>query len=111
MAFSHAKPTLLEPIVNLEVTAPTTNVGDIQGDLASRRGRPQGQDTLPGGFVVIRAQVPLAELADYSSRLSSITGGQGSYSMELSRYEQVPPNVQQQIVEQARKAREEQHQR
>jgi len=85
-----AKPVLLEPIVTVEVTCPADNVGDITGDLASRRGRPQGQDMLPGGMAVIRAVVPLAELADYNSRLSSITGGQGSYAMEFSHYEAVP---------------------
>ena len=98
-AFDKAKPVLLEPIVNVEVSVPAENVGDIQGDLASRRGRPSGQDMLPGNMAVIRAVVPLAELADYSSRLSSITGGQGSYSMELSHYETVPSNVQQHIVD------------
>lgn len=98
-AFAKAKPVLLEPIVNVEVTVPSDNVGDIQGDLASRRGRPSGQDMLPGNMSVIRAVVPLGELSDYSSRLSSITGGQGSFSMELSHYETVPGNVQQQIVD------------
>jgi len=111
LAFNQAKPTLLEPIVNIEVTLPTSSVGDIQGDLASRRGRPQGQDTLPGGMAVIRGQAPLAELSDYSSRLSSITAGQGRYTMELSHYEQVPPNVQQQIVEQAKKAKQEEREK
>jgi elongation factor G len=106
-AFMKAKPALLEPIVDMEVTVPTENVGDIQGDLASRRGRPQGQDMLPGGMAVIKAQVPLAEVADYNSRLSSITGGQGSYSMELSHYEAVPGNVQQQIVDAAKKSHHE----
>ncbi|MBN1492381.1 MAG: elongation factor G, partial [Phycisphaerae bacterium] len=106
-AFMRAKPVLLEPIVNIEVTVPTDNVGDIQGDLASRRGRPQGQDMLPGGMTTIKAQVPLSEVADYNSRLSSITGGQGSFSMELSHYENVPGNVQQQIIDQAKKAMEE----
>jgi elongation factor G len=62
---------------------------------------------LPGGMAVIRGQVPLAEVADYSSRLSSITGGQGSFSMELSHYEAVPGNVQQQIIDAAKKAKEE----
>lgn len=99
-AFMKAKPTLLEPIVTLEVTIPADNVGDIQGDLASRRGRPQGQDMLPGNMAQITGVVPLAELADYSSRLSSITGGQGSYTMEFSHYEIVPGNVQQQIIDQ-----------
>lgn len=105
-AFMKAKPVLLEPIVNMEVTVPTANVGDIQGDLASRRGRPLGQDMLPGGMAVIKAQVPLSEVADYNSRLSSITGGQGSYTMELSHYEVVPGNVQQQIIDAAARAKE-----
>lgn len=98
-AFMKAKPVLLEPIVDVEVTVPSDNVGDIQGDLAGRRGRPQGQDMLPGNMAMIRAVVPLAELADYNSRLSSISGGQGSYTMEFSHYEVVPGNVQQQIVD------------
>lgn len=97
--FLKAKPVLLEPIVHVEVTVPADKVGDIQGDLASRRGRPQGQDMLPGNQALIKAVVPLAELADYNSRLSSVTGGEGSYSMELSHYEAVPGNVQQQIID------------
>ncbi len=101
--FMKAKPVLLEPIVSLEVTCPADRVGDIQGDLASRRGRPQGQDVLPGNMASIRALIPLSEVADYASRLSSITGGQGSYTMEESHYEVVPGNVQQQIVDAARK--------
>ncbi len=107
IAFMESKPVLLEPIVNMEVTVPTENVGDITGDLTRRRGRTQGQDMLPGNFTVIKAQVPLAEVLDYHSRLSSISGGRGSYSMELSHYETVPGNVQQQIIDAARKAREE----
>jgi len=98
--FVKAKPVLLEPIVEIEVTVPRDSVGDIQGDMASRRGRPQGQEGLPGGLSVIRALVPLAEIADYNSRLSSITGGQGSYAIEFSHYEPVPTNVQQQIIAQ-----------
>jgi len=106
IAFEKCKPLLLEPIVHLEVTVPNDKVGDIQGDLASRRGRPEGQQMLPGGLSIITARVPLAEMADYHSRLSSITGGAGSYTMELSHYEPVPGNVQQQIIENARKERE-----
>ncbi|MFQ5490879.1 MAG: elongation factor G [Phycisphaerae bacterium] len=102
-AFMQCKPILLEPIVHIEVIAPTENVGDLQGDLASRRGRPQGQDMMPGGMSVISASVPLAEVADYHSRLSSITGGRGSYSLEFSHYEQVPSNVQQQVIAEAKK--------
>jgi len=97
-AFHACKPVLLEPIVNIEVTVPSENVGDITGDLAGRRGRIQGQDILPGGMAVIKAQVPLSEVQQYNSQLKSVTGGQGSYSMELSHYEVVPGNVQQQII-------------
>jgi elongation factor G len=105
-AFVKAKPVLLEPIVNVEVTVPAGNVGDIQGDLASRRGRPQGQDMLPGNMAVIRAVVPLAELSDYNSRLSSISGGEGIYTMEFSHYEIVPTNVQQHIIDAYKKEHE-----
>ena len=97
-AFLQCTPTLLEPIVNMEVTVPNERVGDITGDLAGRRGRVQGQDILPGNMITIKAQVPLAEIQQYSSQLKSVTGGQGSYSMELSHYEAVPPNVMQQII-------------
>ncbi len=106
-AFLQCKPTLLEPIVNIEVTVPTDNVGDITGDLAGRRGRVQGQDMLTGGMTVIKAQVPLAEVQQYNSQLKSVTGGQGSYSMELSHYEVVPPNVVQQIVAKTKEKKEE----
>ncbi|MHC4643550.1 MAG: elongation factor G [Planctomycetota bacterium] len=101
-----AKPVLLEPIVNIEVTIPAENVGDITGDLSSKRGRVLGQDTLPGNIIVIKAQVPLSEVAQYNSQLKSVTGGRGSYSMTLSHYELVPPNVQQQIVAQYAKKKE-----
>jgi len=94
----NAKPVLLEPIVNIEVTIPAENVGDIAGDLAGKRGRVSGQDMLPGNFIVIKAQVPLSEVTQYNSQLKSVTGGRGSYSMSLSHYEIVPPNIQQQII-------------
>ena len=97
-AIKKAKPALLEPIVNMEVTIPAENVGDIAGDLSSKRGRVIGQDMLPGNFIVIKAQVPLSEVSQYTSQLKSVTGGRGSFSMTLSHYEPVPPNVQQQIV-------------
>lgn len=97
-AIKKAKPALLEPIVNMEVTIPAENVGDIAGDLSSKRGRVIGQDMLPGNFIIIKAQVPLAEVSQYTSQLKSVTGGRGSFSMTLSHYEPVPPNVQQQIV-------------
>ncbi|OHB79825.1 MAG: hypothetical protein A2Z25_04365 [Planctomycetes bacterium RBG_16_55_9] len=106
-ALQKAKPVLLEPIVNMEVTIPAENVGDITGDLASKRGRVQGQEMLAGNFIVIKAQVPLSEVTQYNSQLKSVTGGRGSYSMTLSHYELVPPNVQQQIIAQYAKKKEE----
>lgn len=102
----NAKPVLLEPIVNMEVTVPAENMGDIAGDLASKRGRVLGQDMLPGNYIVVKAQVPLAEVTQYNSQLKSVTGGRGSYSMTLSHYEIVPPNVQQQIVAQYTKKKD-----
>ncbi|UCC98035.1 MAG: elongation factor G [Phycisphaerales bacterium] len=106
-ALEKARPVLLEPIVDMEVTIPAENVGDITGDLASKRGRVQGQEVLPGNFAMIKAQVPLSEVTQYNSQLKSVTGGRGSYSMTLSHYELVPPNVQQQIVAQYAKKKEE----
>jgi elongation factor G len=106
-AIQKAKPVILEPIVNLEVTVPSSYMGDIAGDLSGRRGRIQGQDMLPGGQCVIKAQAPLAEVMQYNSQLRSVTGGQGSYTMELSHYEPVPALVQQQIIASATKAKEE----
>jgi len=97
-AVKNAKPVLLEPLVNMEITFPTENMGDIAGDIASRRGRVLGQEMLTGNIIVIKTQVPLAELTQYGSQLKSVTGGRGSYSMTLSHYEIVPPNVQQQIA-------------
>ncbi len=97
-ALPKAKPVLLEPIVNMEVTVPAENMGDITGDLASKRGRVSGQDMLPGNQICIKAQVPLSEVTQYNSQLKSVTAGRGSYSMSLSHYEIVPPNVQQHVV-------------
>jgi elongation factor G len=105
-AFMRCKPILLEPIVTVDVTAPTEFMGDITRDLSGKRGQILGQETLPGNQVTIRAQVPLAEVAAYASQLKSVTGGQGSYAMEFDRYDVVPPNVQQQIVAAAKKADE-----
>lgn len=106
-AFAQCKPILLEPIVHVDVTAPTDNVGDITRDLAGKRGQILGQDMLPGNQIVVRASVPLSEIAGYASQLKSVTGGQGSYSMEFDRYDVVPPNVQQQIVAATKKEEEE----
>ncbi len=105
-ALQKAKPSLLEPVVNMEITVPAENMGDITGDMASRRGRVTGQEMLPGNMVVIKAQAPLSEVSQYNSQLKSVTGGQGSYSMELSHYEPTPPNIQQQVVAQYAKNRQ-----
>ncbi len=106
-AVNHAKPALLEPIVDMEVAIPASYMGDIASDLSGRRGRIQGQEMLPGNMCVVKAQAPLAEVMQYNSQLRSVTGGQGSYTMELSHYEAVPANVQQQIVAAAKAAKQE----
>src|SRR5207237_1659735 len=77
-----ARPVLLEPIVNMEVAVPEGQMGTITGDLSGKRGRIQGTDILPGGMAVVKAQAPLAEVMQYQSQLKSVTGGQGSFSME-----------------------------
>jgi len=105
--FNEAKPVLLEPIVNAEITVPGDKLGDITSDLNGRRGRVEGMDSMPGGFQVIRAKVPLAEMMTYARSLSSVTGGQGSFTMELSHYEVVPPNEQAKIVAAAAHKKEE----
>ena len=106
-AIKNAKPTILEPIVNMEITVPANYMGDIASDLSGRRGKILGQEMLPGNICLVRAQAPLAEVTQYNSRLRSATGGQGSYTMELSHYGPVPANVQQQIVAAASKGEEE----
>jgi len=99
-AIQKSKPVILEPIVHMDIIVPEGNMGDIAGDLSSKRGRLQGSDTLPGSMLHISAQAPLAELGQYQSQLKAVTAGQGSYTMQLSHYEAVPANIQQQIVEQ-----------
>lgn len=97
-ALSKARQIVLEPIVNIEITAPESAMGDITGDLASKRGQVTGTDSLAPGTVLIRGQVPLSELNNYQARLKSVTAGQGSYTIEFSHYEPVPPNVQKELV-------------
>jgi elongation factor G len=107
LAIANAKGVLLEPVVILEVTVPSKYVGAILSDLNTKRARIENQDSLPGDLAVITAKAPLAEVARYAAQLSSITQGQGSYTMEFSHYDQVPGNVQQQIVAKAAKVEEE----
>ncbi|MDD2665189.1 MAG: elongation factor G [Dechloromonas sp.] len=97
-AIRNAKPIVLEPIVNIEIVVPEAAIGDLSGDLSGRRGHITGTDGRGHGFAAITGEVPLAELNDYQSRLKSLTGGQGSYTIEFARYSAVPPNVQQQMA-------------
>jgi elongation factor G len=97
-AINQAGPIVLEPIVRVEITAPSQSMGDITGDLATKRGRINGNNSLPGNRVSIGALVPLAELNEYQSRLKSLTGGEGTYTMELSHYDPVPPKKQQELM-------------
>jgi elongation factor G len=106
-AFQGARPVLLEPVVDLEVTVPSKYTGAILGGLNTKRGRIESQDSLPGDLAAIRAKVPLAEVTRYKNELDSITAGQGSYTMEFSHYDLVPGNVQQQIVSKSKVAAEE----
>lgn len=106
-AFREARPVLLEPIVELEVTIPSKYTGAILSDLNTKRARIEHQDSLPGDLAVIKGKVPLAEVTHYAAQLGSITQGQGSYTMEFSHYDMVPGNVQQQIVSKAKMAEEE----
>jgi elongation factor G len=96
-AMEHARPTLLEPIMDVSVETPEEFMGDLMGDLNSRRGRVQGMDT-QGHTQIIRAQVPMSEMLSYSNTLKSITGGRGSYHMELHHYEEVPSQIQTKII-------------
>jgi elongation factor G len=99
-AIREARPIVLEPIVHAEITAPDSAMGDITGDLSAKRGLVTGSANGAPGVMIIRAQVPMSELSGYQSRLNAMTSGQGRYNIELSHYEAVPPNVQQQLMSQ-----------
>lgn len=105
--FREARPSLLEPIVRLAITVPVGNVGDVSSDLSGRRGQMVGMDSAGGGMTTVEATCPLAEVMTYARTLSSMTGGQGSYTMDFSHYDVVPPNVQQQIIAKAKLKEEE----
>lgn len=98
IAFNNAGPALLEPIMNVRVTIPDTMLGDIMGDMTTRRGRVQGMDTA-GSKSIINATVPLAEMLRYGNDLRSMSGGRGLYTMDFSHYERVPSHIQQEIIE------------
>ena len=96
-AFAKAGPALLEPIMDVEVETPEDYVGDVMGDLSSRRGMIQGQEQ-KGNVTAVRAHVPLSEMFGYSTDLRSFTQGRASYTMQFSSYEKVPDNVAQNII-------------
>ncbi len=98
-AVSKAKPVLLEPVVKIDIVAPEASMGDITGDLSGRRGRISSTDAAGTGMLHISGEIPLAEISDYQSFLKSATGGQGSYGVEFSHYQDVPANIQKAIVE------------
>jgi elongation factor G len=103
--FLEAHPILLEPIMNVEVTAPSEQAGDVIGDLNGRRGRIVGME--PEGEVVsVRAQAPMSEMLTYESTLRSMTGGRGAYSMEFSHYEEVPSHLAQKVVAEVKAKKE-----
>jgi elongation factor G len=104
-AFSEADPVLLEPIMRLDITVPDESVGDVIGDMTSRRGRVGGMDPA-SGMTTIHVEVPMAEVLTYAPDLTSMTGGRGDYQMSLLRYEEVPAHVAQGIIAAATKERE-----
>jgi elongation factor G len=106
-ALAKARPIVLEPIVNVEITAPETKMGDVAGELSGHRGHIKGSDTPRPGTVQISAQAPLSELEHFPARLKSLTAGHGSYSYEFSHYEPAPPQLQQKLVAAHRPAVEE----
>jgi elongation factor G len=99
-AVREARPLLLEPIADVEISAPAAAMGDITGDLSAKRGLISGTHNGVAGHMVVRGQAPLAELAAYQSRLNAMTSGQGRYPLAFSHYEAAPPTVQQQLVAQ-----------
>jgi elongation factor G len=101
----NAQAVLMEPIMTATVTVPEQSVGDVIGDLNSRRGRPLGMDP-KGAVTEVKAEVPMAELLSYAPDLRAITGGQGEYTMELARYEEIPAHIAQSVVQEVAREQE-----
>jgi elongation factor G len=99
--FQQSHPALLEPIVKMEVTVPEAHVGDVYSDMSSRGGRVLGSDAAGGSFQTVRCEVPLREVITYARTLSSMSGGQGSFTMDFSHYDVMPGNVQQEVISKA----------
>ena len=106
-AVTKASPIILEPIVDVHVTVPQQNMGDVTGDLSSKRGRINGTEAMSGGMVIVSGKAPLGELGSYQSELKSVTGGAGSFTMALSHYDPVPANIQQQLIAEFKPAADE----
>jgi elongation factor G len=104
-ALEQAGSVLLEPIMLLTASVPDESVGDVMGDLSSRRGRPLGTEAV-GGMTEVKAEVPMAEILTYAPDLRSLTGGQGEYTMEFLRYEEVPAHLAQKVVDKAHEEEE-----
>lgn len=103
----NASPTLLEPIGSLRATVPDSNMGDVMGEVNKRRGRVLGMSPAEGGMQVVEAEVPVAEMSDFSTFIKQITQGRGSYEFSFVRYEDTPANIAQKVIEQAKKEAEE----
>ena len=97
-AVKEARPVVIEPLVHVEILAPEAAMGDITGDLAARRGQVSGTRAAVPGVITVQGLAPLAELASYQTRLNAMTAGQGRYTIALSHYEAVPPQVQSQLM-------------
>ena len=98
-AIGKARPIVLEPIAKIEVTTPGQHMGDIAGHLSGSRGRISGNNSIPGNQVIISAEAPIGELGDFQTRLKSMTGGEGAYTMEFDHYATAPPPIQKALEE------------
>ena len=103
-AVAKCRPTLLEPVMKVEIAVPEEYAGAVMGDLSSRRGRPQGMEP-KGSLQVIKAEVPLSEMLSYDAELTSMTGGRGSYHMEMAHYDEVPGHLLDKVVAAAKAER------
>jgi len=108
-AFDQCRPVLLEPIMTITVTVPDDFMGDVIGDLNSRRGKVLGADTKSAGQQSIRAHVPMSEVLRYAPDLRSMTSGRGDFELEFSHYEETPPHIAEKIIKQAQAAKAERH--
>ena len=97
-AIENAGPQILEPIVSVDVTVPEAVMGDVTGNLAARRARISGTESLSGGLVTVKADMPLSSLSGYHTELKSMSQGQGTYTMEFSHYDPVPHDVQRELA-------------